>query len=124
MLINILIFAIVCVLFFTILSIYFFNRNIDRITVVCDVFNTTITNYCDVVFLKKVKELAKQHNLNPDSKMNSILSYQKKLNNLISDTTVDIIRLLPNHVHTILNIYYTDKALALIISNKLSQIIS
>lgn len=116
------IFIIVCILIF--ISIYFFNRNIDRITIVSDVFNTTITNYCEAVFLKKVKELSKQHNLNPDSKTNSILSYQKKLNELISDATIDIIKLLPKYVRNVLSIYYTDKSLALIISNKLRHTIS
>ena len=112
------------VLILALLAVYFFNRTSDRSIVILAALDVTIINYCNAVFSKKVKELAKQHNLNPESKMNSILSYHRKIGELTTESTIEIMKLLSSDVRNILSIYYTDKTLALIISNKLNDSLS
>lgn len=122
--INILFLVLFILLVVVLTILYLHRRSETRFTVSIAVLENIIDTYCSVVFLKKVESLAKEHNLDPNSKINSIVKYNSEIKKLISISTVEIMKLITPEIRHILSLYYTKNALALIISNKLKKTLS
>lgn len=122
--INILLVILIVLLVVVLTILYLHRRSETRFTTSVAVLESIIDTYCSVVFLKKVESLAKEHNLDPNSKINSIIRYNTEIKKLISISTVEIMKLLTPEIRNILSLYYTKNALALIISNKLKKTLS
>ena len=96
--------------------------NKDEFLINLAVLDHVIDDYVQIVYVNKIEVLKKLHNLNPESQLNSIKSFEIKLNNLTKETTMDIIKLLTTHTSKQLRLRFSDKSLALYISNKLRNV--
>jgi hypothetical protein len=94
----------------------------DEFLINLAVLDHVIDDYVQIVYQSKIDKLKLAHNLNPESKLNAIKSYENKVNILISETTVDIIKLLTKQTSKQLRKRFSDKSLALYISNKIRNI--
>jgi len=57
-----------------------------------DIFNNIITNYIEIIFIPKVNYLKTIYNLDKDSKVNSIKSFNEEIDKIISESVKEIIQ--------------------------------
>ncbi|MDX1701613.1 MAG: hypothetical protein R3250_13390, partial [Melioribacteraceae bacterium] len=78
--------------------------------------NTILTVYKDNVLIPKIKNLQKEHDLNPESKSNSIILFNKQKEDLINNAVQDTFsRFLDKRLVSRLERYYTRDGLILFI---------
>ena len=93
---------------------YFVNMAIlDRI----------INDYVTLVINTKINHLQISHDLNPESKVNSIKLYETKVNTLIADSVAEIVKLLSNNTKKYLRSKFTNEALYILITNQIKSIL-
>lgn len=117
-------YLLVCIIILLVL-ILFKNQNSvskDIFLINLAVLDHVIDDYIQIIFNSKIEQHKVLYNLNPESKVNSIKSYKSKVNAIISESTVEIIKLLTKQVRRNLKKSFSDKSLALYISNKISTI--
>lgn len=98
------------------------NNTKEEFLINLAVLDHVIDDYIQIVYNSKVEVLRKLHNLDPASPLNSIKSFETKMNTLLSETTMDIIKLLTKQTSNQLRKRFSDKSLALYISNKIRNI--
>lgn len=117
-------YLLVCIIILLVL-ILFKNQNSiskDIFLINLAVLDHVIDDYIQIIFNSKIEQHKVLYNLNPESKVNSIKSYKSKVNTIISESTIEIIKLLTKQVRRNLKKSFSDKSLALYISNKISTI--
>lgn len=80
-----------------------------------------LNDYINLVLQNKIRILQRQHDLNPESKVNSIKTYEKKISKLVSISTLEIIQILPPKTRRYLLKNIGGKALSIMISNHIKQ---
>ena len=107
-----------------ILLVYYMysSRSRDTFIIAITVLEHIIEVYYAAIFSKKKELLARQHDLNPESKVNAIVSYQKKVNELTVESVSEVVKLLTSEHMRTLRIYFSYKSLALFITNKLKAL--
>lgn len=107
-----------------IIILYLYNRSkksIDDFQLAIVILNQLIEDYTSVILVSQIKYLKSQHDLNKESKTNSIKLYQEKINKLLSKSVVDIINQLSPQIKRILLRNYSVKMFALVIQHRLQQ---
>lgn len=94
----------------------------DEFLINLAVLDHVIDDYVQVVYVSKVTILKTMYNLDPTSKVNSIKSFEAKLNELVKDSTLEIIKMLSKQTSKNLRKRFSDKSIALYISNKIRNI--
>jgi len=121
-LINLEIIIVLLILIVIILILNQKNESKDEFLINLAVLDHVIDDYVQIVYLGEIEKLRLLHNLNPESKLNSIKSYEAKVNVLITTTTMDIIKLLSKQTSKQLRKRFSDKSIALYISNKIRNV--
>ena len=89
---------------------------IEEFNVSLSSLNTILTVYKDNVLIPKIKVLQKEHDLNPESKSNSIKLYEKQKEELINNSVQETFsRFLDKRLVAKLERYYTRDGLILFI---------
>lgn len=96
----------------------------DDISIDLTVLKQTIDDYTDLILKKKVSTLRRNHDLNPKSQVNSILSYNKKVEELITASVLEIMNLLSKRTRKNLFLRFTPESLVLFIKNVLVHKVS
>lgn len=112
----------VVVLLSTLLSIVLNNKvsqSKDEFLINLAVLDHVIDDYISIIFSTKLKGLGKLYNIDPESKLNAIKSYDKKVIETIAESTQEVINLLNQRTKKELQMRFSDKSIALYITNKL-----
>jgi hypothetical protein len=91
----------------------------DEFLINLAVLDHVIDDYVAIIFSTKLKSLGLLYNLDPESKLNAIKSYEKKINETVAQSTKEVIDLLSKKTKTNLQQRFSDKSIALYITNKL-----
>lgn len=97
------------------------NQSKDDYFVNMAILERIINDYVTIVVNNKVDQLQKDHDLNPESKVNSIKLYEIKVNELISKSVIEIIKLLSIDTRKYFKKKFTNQALGLLITNHIKQ---
>jgi len=95
------------------------TSNQDDFLINLAVLDHVINGYAAIIYTGKITQLRALHNLDPASKINSIQSYEHKVNLLIAETTSEIMKLLTRSTKRDLYKRFSRKSIALYISNKI-----
>ena len=105
-----------------ILILFIQNKKVstqDEFLINLAILDHVIDDYIAIVYSTKIKNLGMLYNIDPESKVNAIKSYEKKVNETIAESTKEIIELLSKSTIKYLKIRFSDKSIALHITNKL-----
>lgn len=83
------------------------------------VIERVIDDYIQIVYNPQIDYLRTQHNLNPESKLNSIKSFEIKVNDITKVSTLEIMNILSKYTKKQLLKRFSSRSLALFISNKI-----
>ena len=100
-----------------------FKNSKDEYVINLSVLERVIDDYVNTILSKKIQQDKKNYNLDPESKLNSVLSFEKKVNENISEASIDILKILSPEVSKSLNKKFSRKALALLVINKIKQML-
>lgn len=85
------------------------------------VLDRVIDDYVQIIHNAKIDVLRSMHNLNPESQVNSIKSFEVKVNETIKTSTIEIMNLLTRTTKKTLLKRFSSRSLALFISNKIKN---
>lgn len=85
------------------------------------ILERVIDDYVTLVVDKEIELLRRQHNLDPESKINSINSFELKVNELLKVSVVEIIKLLTKDIRKYFKVRFSDRSLALLITNRVKS---
>jgi hypothetical protein len=91
----------------------------DEFLINLAVLDHVIDDYVQIILNTKLKSLGLLYNTDPESKLNAIKSYEKKINETIAQATQEVIGLLSKKTKKTLQKRFSDKSIALYITNKL-----
>ena len=100
-----------------------FKNSKDEYVINLSVLERVIDDYVNTILSKKIQQDKKNYNLDPESKLNSVLSFEKKVNEQISEASMDILKILSPEVFKSLSKKFSRKALALLVINKIKQML-
>ena len=100
-----------------------FKNSKDEYVINLSVLERIIDDYVNTILSKKIQQDKKNYNLDPESKLNSVLSFEKKVNENISEASIDILKILSPEVSKSLSKKFSRKALALLVINKIKQML-
>lgn len=100
-----------------------FQNSKDEYVINLSVLERVIDDYVSTILSKKIQQDKKNYNLDPESKLNSVLSFEKKVNENISEASIDILKILSPEVSKSLSKKFSRKALALLVINKIKQML-
>ncbi len=100
-----------------------FKNSKDEYVINLSVLERVIDDYVSTILSKKIQQDKKNYNLDPESKLNSVLSFEKKVNENISEASIDILKILSPEVSKSLSKKFSRKALALLVINKIKQML-
>jgi len=100
-----------------------FKNSKDEYVINLSVLERVIDDYVNTILNKKIQQDKKNYNLDPESKLNSVLSFEKKVNEQISEASMDILKILSPEVSKSLSKKFSRKALALLVINKIKQML-
>lgn len=100
-----------------------FKNSKDEYVINLSVLERVIDDYVNTILSKKIQQDKKNYNLDPESKLNSVLSFEKKVNEQISEASIDILKILSPEVSKSLSKKFSRKALALLVINKIKQML-
>ena len=93
----------------------------DEYVISMSTLERVISDYVTVVLTKEIQSLRKDHNLNPESKLNSIIAFEKKVNDVVSESSYAIMKMLAPKTLKTLQKRFSNNSLALLIINKIKQ---
>jgi hypothetical protein len=117
-----LLFSVVQIILIKIYEKIYSNKK-DQYIVALTTLEKVVDNYLDVVLEKKVNLIKKDYNLDPTSKVNSIIAFEKRVNELISESSLDIMKSLSPKVLKTLTQYFSNNSLALLIINRIRNLL-
>ena len=100
-----------------------FKNSKDEYVINLSVLERIIDDYVNTILSKKIQQDKKNYNLDPESKLNSVLSFEKKVNENISEASIDILKILSPEVSKSLSKKFSRKSLALLVINKIKQML-
>ena len=81
----------------------------DNFTVSSHILETIVEEHKILILNDEIKKLKKEHDIDPNSKTNSIELYNEKYNKLLNKASKEIFRKIsPNTLKTLLNFYTRD----------------
>ena len=98
-----------------------YSRNKDEYIRDLSILERVIDDYVEIVLKKKIQTEKKNYNLDPSSRINSILSFEKKINQILSDSSVEILKMLSRKTSKNLRKRFSNNSLALLIINRIKQ---
>jgi len=98
-----------------------YSNSRDEYIINISVLEHIIDDYYNMILEKDVQRVRKKYNLDPESKVNSIIAFEKQVNELITKSSVDIIKMLTPRIRKCLGKRFSDNSLALIIINRIKQ---
>jgi hypothetical protein len=93
--------------------------------IICsEIFNNLINNYIEIIFIPKLNNLKALYNLDKESKLNSIKSFNQEAEKLVSDCVKDFINTFISKkcLKNLLK-YYNIAGLSIIIAMQLKKVI-
>jgi hypothetical protein len=109
----------IVIIFLVIISLRKDTNAKDEFLVNLSVLERVIDDYVQIVYNQKIEVLRSQHNLNADSKINSIKLFESKTNEVLKISTIEVINLLTRYTKKQLLKRFSSRSLALFISNKI-----
>ena len=119
----------IIILVFFILNIILLNKKItkniykidfkDEYLIHTHILEQIIDNYKILILEEKITKLRKNYDIDPQSKTNSIVAYQKEYNKLLRQSSREVINHLSTNTRKKLLEYYTEDSLILHILNLL-----
>ena len=105
------------------ISIYksIFQNSKDEYMISLSTLERVIDDYVSTILSKKIQQTKRKYNLDPESKINSVLAFEKKCNGLISEASLDILKMLTSRTSQTLNKRFSDKSLALFVINRVKH---
>lgn len=105
------------------ISIYksIFRNSKDEYVINLSILERLIDDYVNTVLIKEIQQNKRQYNLDPESKINSVLAFEKKCNDLIGVASLEILKMISPKTLKYLSIRFSDESLALLIINKIKQ---
>ena len=98
-----------------------YSNSRDEYIVTISILEQVIDDYYNMVLEKDVQRIRKNYNLDPESKVNSIIAFEKQVNELISKASVAIMKMLTSRTRKCLKKRFSSNSLALLIINRIKQ---
>jgi len=98
-----------------------YSRDKDEYIRDLSILERVIDDYVEIILKKKIQAEKKNYNLDPASRINSIISFEKKINQIFTESSVEILKLLSKRTAKNLRKRYSDNSLALLIINRIKQ---
>ena len=98
-----------------------YSNSRDEYIINISVLEHIIDDYYNMILEKDVQRVRKNYNLDPESKVNSIIAFEKQVNELVSKASVDIMKMLTPRTAKCLKKRFSSNSLALLIINRIKQ---
>jgi len=93
----------------------------DEYVINLSVLEHVIDDYITMILEKKIQTVRRNYNLDPESKINSIIAFEKRVNEIISESSMEILKLIAPKTLKSLRQRFSNKSLALLIINRIKQ---
>jgi hypothetical protein len=98
-----------------------YSNTRDEYIITVSILEQVIDDYYNMILEKEVQRIRKNYNLDPESKVNSIMAFEKQVNELVSKASVEIMKMLTLRTRKCLKKRFSNNSLALLIINRIKK---
>jgi hypothetical protein len=98
-----------------------FKNYKDDYIINLSVLERIIDDYVNTILIKEIRQIKRKYNLDPESKINSVLAFEKKCNEIISEASLEILKMITSKMSKSLYRQFSKESLALLIINRVKH---